>query len=92
MAALIESQPLSQGAFAAVTAGFAISWEIGFLSFVTPGGLGVREGAVTLMLSPYLTADLAIAVALLSRLVWMACEALGALVLLPFRPRVSEDR
>jgi glycosyltransferase 2 family protein len=77
---------------AAITAGFVISWEIGFLSFVTPGGLGVREGVLTLILSPFLTAQTAMAVALLSRLIWMACEAIGALVLLPFRPRSSEGK
>ena len=30
---------------------YALGWDIGFLSFITPSGLGFREGAVALLLS-----------------------------------------
>ncbi|MDE0011121.1 MAG: lysylphosphatidylglycerol synthase domain-containing protein [Candidatus Poribacteria bacterium] len=53
-----------------LTACFAFAWVIGFLSFLTPGGLGVREGLLSLLLSSYMPAPQATLVALLCR-VWM---------------------
>ncbi len=44
------------------------AYALGFLSFVTPGGLGVREGALSYLLSSYLPLPAAILVAVLSRL------------------------
>ncbi|MFO8015519.1 MAG: hypothetical protein R6U32_00280, partial [Candidatus Woesearchaeota archaeon] len=35
----------------AIVGGYSIVWVIGFLSFLTPGGLGVREGLLTLLLT-----------------------------------------
>lgn len=49
---------------------YAFAWLIGFLSVLTPGGLGVREGLLVLLLSPYMPAFQATRVALLCR-VWM---------------------
>lgn len=59
---------------------FALSWVLGFLSLVTPGGLGVREGALTLLLKPYLPFYTAVALGLLSRLWWMGGEILGLVI------------
>ncbi len=53
-----------------LTACFAFAWIVGFLSFLTPGGLGVREGLLSLLLSRYMPASQATLVALLCR-VWM---------------------
>lgn len=47
----------------------ALAWVIGFLSFVTPGGLGVREGALSLFLNPLLPPAVGIVAVLLLR-VW----------------------
>lgn len=49
---------------------YAFAWLIGFLTVLTPGGLGVREGLLTLLISPYMSAFQATRVALLCR-VWM---------------------
>lgn len=49
---------------------YAFAWLCGFLSFLTPGGLGVREGLLGLLLSTYMPAPQATLVALLCR-VWM---------------------
>ena len=49
---------------------YAISFTAGYLSFFTPAGLGVREGILTLLLSLFIPAPVAIGVTLLSRL-WL---------------------
>lgn len=53
-----------------LTACFAFAWVIGFLSFLTPGGLGIREGLLGLLLANYMPASQATFVALLCR-IWM---------------------
>ncbi len=49
---------------------YAFAWLIGFLSFLTPGGLGIREGLLGLLLAHYMPAPKAAFVAVLCRL-WM---------------------
>jgi len=49
---------------------FALSWLIGFIVFFVPGGLGIREGVLVLLLSPVVPNDQAIVVALLARVLW----------------------
>lgn len=66
-----------------LTACFAFAWIVGFLSFLTPGGLGIREGLLGMLLANYLPTSQATLVALLCRL-WM----LSAEILL-FLPRVA---
>ncbi len=56
---------------------FTLSWAVGFFSFVTPGGLGVREGALTLLLKPFFPLYAAAALALLSRVWWLGGEVLA---------------
>jgi glycosyltransferase 2 family protein len=46
------------------------AWAAGFLSVIAPGGLGVREGALTMMLGPYITVPVAIISAAVAR-VWI---------------------
>ena len=53
-----------------LTACFAFAWIVGFLSFLTPGGLGIREGLLVLLLANYMPTPQATLVALLCR-VWM---------------------
>ncbi|MBZ0272446.1 flippase-like domain-containing protein [bacterium] len=74
-----------------VTAIFAGGWLVGFLSFLTPGGLGVREGALALLLSTVHSMDVAIAVALIARLAWMLAEAILALYGWRARPLALES-
>lgn len=49
---------------------FALAWLIGFLSFVTPAGLGIREGALSFLLREQLPTGIGIIAALLSR-IWL---------------------
>ena len=49
---------------------FSIAHVVGYLSFLTPGGIGVREGVLTYMLSYYIPFPVASIVAILAR-VWL---------------------
>ena len=74
---------------------FILSWLVGYLSFVTPMGLGVREGITVGLLAPLLGGSVAGLVALATRL-WLTVSelvmlaALGALKLTKrWRPQVD---
>jgi hypothetical protein len=58
---------------------FLTSYIVGFVSLVTPGGLGIREGIMTLMLTPLAGAGPAAALAILSRL-WVTVTEVIALL------------
>ena len=94
--------------FLLITIGiFTISWTVGFLSFLTPGGAGVREFFLAIVLLPYMypaldisiseagaisqNAPLVLVVAVFSRLVWMFAEIIGALITLPWKPGIIEQ-
>ena len=49
---------------------FSLSWVAGFVAFITPSGLGVREGAMVLLLAPFLPAPFPAIIALAARLWW----------------------
>jgi len=58
---------------------YAIAWDIGFVSFITPSGLGFREAAITtifILAFPLLPAGLSAIMAILSRLISTAAELL----------------
>jgi uncharacterized membrane protein YbhN (UPF0104 family) len=60
---------------------FPISYVIGFVSFLTPGGIGVRESIQVYLLGQLgWTSAIAAAVAIISRIFWMGCELVGALI------------
>lgn len=71
--------PVSAAAFLMATGIFAIGWDIGFLSFITPSGLGFREVAIAGLLGAGLTGlvavgPVALVIALVARLVGTAAE------------------
>jgi glycosyltransferase 2 family protein len=63
------------------------AWAAGFLSFIAPGGLGVREGVMTMLLKPYLPVAMAIIVAAVSRLWITLFEVAMAAAGLRMRPK-----
>jgi hypothetical protein len=78
-AALIHSlRPLAAGDVPLAAAAYAAAYAVGFLSLITPAGLGVREGVLAVALVQIMPAGAALAVALLSRLWMMLVELLGA--------------
>ncbi|MBI5804908.1 flippase-like domain-containing protein [candidate division TA06 bacterium] len=61
------------------------AWAVGFLSLITPGGLGVREGAMAFLLEYFIPVPLAIIISILARLWITLFEVLVALIGLKFR-------
>jgi len=47
---------------------FTVSWLVGFLGLLTPGGLGIREGIMILLASPFMPASMIIVAALIVRI------------------------
>ena len=72
-----------------LTACFAFAWIVGFLSFLTPGGLGIREGLLGLLLANYMPTPQATLVALLCRVWMLSAEIVLAGVALTFNRRVK---
>lgn len=79
------------GAFQVVCA-FVTAWTVGFLSFLTPGGLGVREGLLVLLLASPASAPQFMAFSILSRLTWIVVELFGALLGLALGKRLPGRR
>ncbi|HUU46556.1 MAG TPA: lysylphosphatidylglycerol synthase transmembrane domain-containing protein [Acidobacteriota bacterium] len=65
-----------------IVAAFGAAYLIGFLALFAPGGLGVREGIITILLAPYLPAGLPAVVAVAARLWTTAIELVGLLPLI----------
>ncbi len=63
-----------------IMSSYIISWMAGFIVILAPGGLGIREATMTLILSAFLPGPLAIAVSFLSRL-WLTLFEIALLVL-----------
>jgi hypothetical protein len=63
----------------AIMGSMSIAWTIGYLSALTPGGLGVREGLMYVMLHRVSTPQAALVLPVVSRLLYLAIEVgLGA--------------
>lgn len=60
---------------------FVLSLLLGYLSFITPSGLGVREGLITLGLAKYIPLSLAGFAALFGRIVLVISEVLFVLLM-----------
>ena len=55
----------------------AAAWVIGYVSFLTPSGLGVREGIFVLILSKYTSPVHALGIAILARFILLLAEVSG---------------
>lgn len=65
-------------------ASYPIATIVGLLSFITPSGFGVREGAFYLLLSPYIAGSVVALIALGLRVWGIVSEMIAALVSLFF--------
>ncbi|MEO3808701.1 lysylphosphatidylglycerol synthase domain-containing protein [Sphaerisporangium sp. B11E5] len=63
--------PLAAGAY-------ALAWATGLLTVIVPAGIGVREGALVLVLAPVLDAPLALVIAVVSRLAFTLADLVWA--------------
>jgi len=64
---------------------FVFSWLIGYLSFITPMGLGVREGVIALLLQKQFTLPIASAIGIWSRIIVIISEILFVIILFIIR-------
>jgi len=62
--------PVTAREAVAVGASFPVAWVVGLIAFVSPGGLGVREGVLAALLAGPLPGGMAVVAALASR-VWL---------------------
>jgi uncharacterized membrane protein YbhN (UPF0104 family) len=58
----------------------SVAWVVGFLSALTPGGLGVREGLMSLMLERVSRPEAALVLPLVARLLCLVIEVLLGVV------------
>lgn len=70
---------LPSAPFLPVSAAYCAAYIVGFVAIFAPGGLGVREGVLAVVLAPYLPAGLATAVAVVSRF-WMTIVELAGML------------
>lgn len=74
-ALLTAAAPRMDLALLALAVGVSsLSWLAGFLTPFSPGGVGVREGVIALLLTPAVGGPQAVTVALLSRVLALAVE------------------
>jgi len=67
----------------AILASMSISWLIGYFAVISPGGLGIREGIMLLMLNNIVAPQTALIFPILSRVMYLISEAvLGLMALL----------
>ncbi len=77
MALIHALVPIISGAeIVSILSGFAVAWLAGFLAVFVPGGLGVREAGIALILEPITGSVVAIFTAILSRLINLGVDAL----------------
>ncbi|HKV83947.1 MAG TPA: lysylphosphatidylglycerol synthase domain-containing protein [Ktedonobacterales bacterium] len=78
----LVSTPLPGGALAIAVGVYAAGWDVGFLSFITPSGIGFREVVIAALLTASLVvtgpsaAGLALVVAFVARLLSTGAELL----------------
>lgn len=78
---------------ALLVGGYAFAWEVGFLSLVTPSGLGVKEGILVFVLSLVFPVPVAAALAVLSRLWQTLAEVISAgVVWALFKVKVAPEK
>ncbi|MGI5836600.1 MAG: lysylphosphatidylglycerol synthase domain-containing protein [Chloroflexota bacterium] len=84
--------PVSQAQLPWLVSAYCLAYVIGYVSFLTPSGIGVREVALASMMALYMPMSLALTFGLIARLLSIAGEALAVLLVglpLSWRPRLG---
>lgn len=68
--------PLQSGFLVAITGAFSLSWVAGYVAFFAPGGIGVREYLLTLLLVSFFSSSEVAIYATIHRLIWVLEEIL----------------
>lgn len=71
---------LAQATWSRVTVAFALAWVLGFLTPGSPGGLGVRETVLVLLLAPMTGPARALVLALVLRVLTVVGDGVGFLL------------
>jgi uncharacterized membrane protein YbhN (UPF0104 family) len=77
-----------------VTGAFSMSWAIGYVTIFAPGGIGVREYLLTILLKSFFSSQEVAIYATMHRLIWVLDEIiLGAVTALIFGiPMSANDK
>jgi hypothetical protein len=62
--------------FFAILASLSLSWLVGYITVISPGGLGIREGMMLLMLNNVVSAQTALIFPIMSRAMYLMAEAI----------------
>ncbi len=92
---LREIAPGPDATFILATGAFALAWLVGFLVVIAPAGVGAREAALVLTLASVATGPQALSLALVSRFLMTAADAVAFGVGAAIRPgqgRSEPDR
>jgi uncharacterized membrane protein YbhN (UPF0104 family) len=73
-----DMRPGGPSLFAVAAGAYALAWVTGLLTVIVPAGIGVREGAMVLVLAPVLDAPRALVIAIVSRLAFTLADVLWA--------------
>jgi len=84
--------PISASQIYSLAAAYTLSWIAGFIVLFAPGGLGVREGMMSLLLSSQLPLPLAIAMSFIARVWIIVFETIMFFLGLLVRRAVSSDK
>lgn len=91
---LVEStgQPVGD-LWPVLASAYCLAFAIGYVSFLTPSGIGVREAALTAMMGLYMPLSTAVVLSLLARLFSVGGEALAVIILgIPLAGRRSQSK
>jgi len=68
--------PVGSGFLPQISGAFSLGWLAGYAAFFAPGGIGVRELLLTILLSAFFSADEVALYATVHRLLWVLAEIL----------------
>ena len=74
---LREIAPGPESTLVLATGAFALAWLVGFLVVIAPAGAGAREAALVVLLGSVATGPQALSLALVSRFLMTAADAIG---------------
>ena len=84
--------PIHAGFLLAITGAFSISWVAGYVAFFAPGGIGIREYLLTILLASFFLSGEVAIYATIHRLIWVLGEIiLGAGSVLLFGIPMTEN-
>lgn len=84
--------PITAAQFAALAATWAAAYVVGYLSMLTPSGLGVREGVMIVLLAPMFPTPVPTVIALSARLWMVLGELVAAAIALATRGRALSEQ